>query len=157
MTPILKSPLAYTTRPGRWKYLLTASLVIDLMLPLRGNHVFIDSGVTIARLDGPILTIFEDYAWDGCSPSCDIFGRRIGTPTPASSLLASLVHDVLYQFSALACAPYTRSQADTIFYDLMRAQGFRLAAPYHAAVAIFGGIFRRLSTASKTTRCLTHL
>lgn len=52
MTASLKSRFRYHTRPGKWKFVLAGELVCHLGIPLRGSHLFIDKGFTIARLDG---------------------------------------------------------------------------------------------------------
>jgi len=156
MTASLKSRFRYHTRPGKWKFVLAGELVCHLGIPLRGSHVFIDKGITIARLDGALLTIFEGYAIDGCSPAIDIRGRRVGTPSPESTLPAAFVHDCLYQFASLACAGWSRSQADSIFRDLLRARGFPLADVYFLGVTIFGGIHRALRRPSTSIACITH-
>lgn len=152
----LKSRFDYHTRPGKWKFALNRDLVCHLGIPLRGSHLFIDKGLPIARLDGALMTIFAGYAIDGCSPSIDIRGRRVGTPSPESTLPAAFVHDCLYQFSGLACAGWSRAQADSIFRDLLRARGFPLAELYFAGVTLFGGIHRALKRPSTSIACITH-
>lgn len=113
---------------------------------------------SIARLDGDILTIFAGYASDGASPYFgNLCGLRIGTPSPASSAAGFFVHDCLYQFGELPCAPWSYDDADDALYCLLRSTGFKLAGAYHAAVALFGGLYRQLTRKpSATIACISN-
>lgn len=158
MTAALKSDCRHRTQPGKWRYVLEADLVCHLGISgLRQTHQFLHRGQTIGRLEGALLTIFDGYAIDGCSPAFSVFGRRIGTPSPPATRPAAFVHDFLYQFMDLPCSPWNREQADGIFYDLLRARGFPFSLTYGMAVTVFGGVFRRISRKPDTSiACLTH-
>lgn len=140
-----------------WRFRLTADFVINLGCGWIVTHEFYDRGKQIGRLIGDELTIFEGYAWDGCSPAWRVFGVWIGTPTPLPALIPSLVHDMLYQFMSVSCVPWDKRQADEIFWNLMVEKNFPLKGTYHGAVAIFGAVYRRIQPARPQTRCLLHL
>lgn len=146
MTPRPLSPLVWNTQPGPWCYVLECNLSVALPgYGFKGCHVFIDSGKTIAKLDGCVLTIFQGYAWNGCT----------GAPSPPATMLGSVVHDVLYQFGCLSCAQWTRQHADRIFRQLLRASHFPMAAVYYAAVRLLGWRFYR-KPPSRSIACLIH-
>ena len=159
MRPAVRiTPVCYACQPGPWPYVLTADLRIDLGCGFIGEHRFIDKGISMAHLKGDQLTIYAGYASNGCSPYFgNFFGLRIGTPTPRGNAAASwFVHDLLYQFGELVCAPWSYDQADDIFFQLMRQHSFPLAGAYHVAVSVLGGLHRQLTRAPSTTiACLT--
>jgi hypothetical protein len=148
----------YKIVEGRWPFVLTNKLVVDLCLGLRGKHVFLERGVEIGRLNGDILTIHAGYASDGASPYFgNLCGLRIGTPSHRKTAPGFFTHDFLYQFGRLTCCPWTYAQADDALYNLMRWEGSVLAAPYHAAVSILGGLHRRITASpSLTIACLVN-
>lgn len=149
MSAAAKSPFAYRTQSGKWRFVLTEDFTVHLSLFLRGSHLFVDRGLSIARLDGSLLTIFAGYAWDGCS------GPLV--PSPESTRAASCVHDCLYQFGQLPCAPWSREMADEVFFQLLRANRFPLAGIYFGAVAVFGGLYRWFNRRpSASILCITH-
>lgn len=156
MTATLESPLSYRTRSGKWKFVLSHDLRVRLGIGALGNHFFCDEGDPIARLSGDLLTIYRGYAIDGCSPAVSLFGVRIGTPSPRSSLAGAFTHDCLYQFGELSCAPWRYDQADRIFLDLLRLDGFPLAGLYYQAVRRFGASFRRLTPPRMGITCLAN-
>ena len=156
MKPRTLSQCSYEVVKGHWPFVLTENLVTDLAYGFRGKHVFRDRGKTLGELIGDTLTIFEGYASDGASPHiCTIGKLRIGTPSHHKTAPGFFVHDFLYQFGRLECCPWTYEQADDVLFHLMRQHGSILAAPYLAAVSIFGGIHRRLTQRpSETIECL---
>lgn len=159
MNATLCSPCQYQRNAkGKWPFVLTQDLQVLLNQGFIGTHVFFDGDKAIGSLAGDLLTLYAGYASDGASPGFTVpgFGWRWGTPSPASSAPGFFTHDFLYQFGELACAPWTYSQADDALYSLLRAGGFQLPATYHAAVTIFGGIFRRFGKASTTVSCSVH-
>lgn len=93
-------------------------------------------------MTGEILTIRKDYAWDGCSPSLRIpVIGWIGTPTPYATILASLIHDTLFQFMWAQYFPLTLKQSNEAFFDILKAHNFRWANTYYGAVTDFGKFF----------------
>lgn len=93
-------------------------------------------------LDG-YIHISAGYAWNGCSPKkyigSDRFGFWVGTPDFKETILASLIHDVLFQFSFLG--KYTMEEANMMFYSIMEEEEFPLAEIYFAAVQKLGVAF----------------
>lgn len=99
-------------------------------------------GTEWARIDGDTLVIRKYYSWNGCSPCCwvPIIGW-VGTPTPYPVILASLVHDSLFQFCFTQHFPITVDQCNDVFYDIMKANQFRWSNTYFGAVVDFGWFF----------------
>lgn len=137
MHPHALEPVAYTTQPGRWHFVLTQKLVVNLGLGLKGFHEFVANERGWGHVFDDSLVIYAGYASDGCSPTYIIPGTsiRLGTPSPASSAAGFFVHDFMRQFLNLPCRPWTRAQTDSVFYDLMSNDHFPLAAVYYAVVA----------------------
>jgi hypothetical protein len=149
MKPLTLTDCNYTTVPGKWPFVLTSDLVTDLCLGLCGEHTLVHRGRMMGTLVDDRLTIFAGYASDGASPHFFTIGKlRFGTPSHRKTAPGFFVHDFLYQFGRLPCCPWTFSQADDVLYHLMRQEGSILAAPYHAAVSIFGGLHRKITGSS---------
>jgi len=99
-----------------------------------------------------IVTIAEDYSWDGASPKVWALGRWIGTPDGSidertglpRTYYATLVHDALYQF-ALPNGIYTRKEIDEIFLKMLVEADFKQAKLYYRAVRWFGGIYHKIN------------
>jgi hypothetical protein len=89
-----------------------------------------------------VITVSEDYAWNGCSPKLSIFdlwvlggpdGRlRHGLPI---TYHASLVHDALTQFRTTL--PITHQQATAIFDAMLKESGFACRKLYVLLVKLF--------------------
>ena len=105
------------------------------------RRAFIANDVEWARLSPKSLTITEGYAWNGSSPKKGIrvFGKDvwIGTPDFPATLPASLVHDVMFQFSALSAMPFTLVQANDFYRQICDQFGFRLTGAYYGALRDF--------------------
>lgn len=147
-----RSEFLWTTGP-KWRFCLTEDFTICLGTGWLGYHEFYHGGALWGVLRGDVLTIKKDFAWNGCSPAWRIFGRWVGTPTPRSAMVPSLIHDFLYQFLDLECAPWDKRQADHIFYNLMVEYEFCLRGTYHGTVAALGAAFRRLTPGDPKTSC----
>jgi hypothetical protein len=146
MKPHTLTPCDYDVVKGRWPFVLRSDIAVNLCLGLKGRHLFQDRGVTRGKLVGDRLTVFAGYASDGASPHIFTVGKlRIGTPSHRKTAPGFFIHDFLYQFGSLPCCPWSYEQADDVLYHLMRQEGSVLAAPYHAAVSIFGGLHRRIT------------
>ena len=132
--PPFSQGFEYIRTDGQWPFVLTADVHVRFDLPLFGNVSFRDkTGREWARFVGPVLIIREDYAWDG--PTC--------APKLRSAMLASLVHDVLYQFlftDGMRCR-LTKEDADVALYDIMRLQGSWLRGVFYFAVKTLGGAY----------------
>lgn len=92
------------------------------------------------RIDQYGIRIAEGYAWNGCTPK---YGARIlgwvGTPDFEDTILASLIHDALYQFHGTKHFPFSRAQCDEIFRQIVELSGSpKIASLYHWAVRKFG-------------------
>jgi hypothetical protein len=141
MIPRLIHPVRYTRQRGRWPFVLTAPIVVDLGMGHLGHVTFEERGQILGMLNHDILTIFEGYQSDGASPCIVICGLRIGTPSPRSAAAGWFVHDFMYQFQSVA--PWSFKQADDCLYWLLEDDDFFLSGVYHEAVSRFGGMFRR--------------
>ncbi len=131
---------------GHWRFTTLETIAIKIDIPsletLPYPVLFRDKdGVEWARFQKGILYIRPHYSWDGCSPKARFAMLWLGTPDPPSTRLASLVHDVLYQFISTRHFPWSRVQADAAFYDCMKLSGFVLAGVFHGAVRKFGGLY----------------
>ena len=114
---------------GNWKY----KLLEDCFVPCKtgiNKTVTSHSGLFIIYSDG--VMVREGYAWDGAS------GPTIDT---TNSMLAGLIHDVLYQAIREGLIPKRlRRRADRIFRILLRESGMSLfrRVLWFYAVRIFG-------------------
>lgn len=152
MKPYTITDAVYEVQKGHWPFVLTKDLIVGLGMGFKGIHKFVDNGVERAMLVNDKLVIYAGYASDGASPHiCTIGPIRIGTPSHKKIAPAWFAHDCMYQFGALPCCPWTYAQADDVLYHLMRERGSILAAPYHAAVSIFGGLHRRITGKGSTS------
>lgn len=95
------------------------------------------------------VRVKKGYAWNGCSPKINFMDMIIGTPEGAvnpvtgkpKTYYASMIHDALYQFSKDLKDRIRRKQADDLFREMLRAEGFLPADIYYAAVRMFAGRF----------------
>jgi hypothetical protein len=78
------------------------------------------------NVQGKTLTIYNGYSWNGCT----------AVPDYKETYNASLLHDFLYQYK-----PVKRAIADRIFYNQLKADGFKAAGLYYAGVRLFGIFF----------------
>jgi len=135
--------LLHPTKEGkrRWRFVTARGV----RLPLRNlsHHVicYHDAhGKVWARHDQFGLYIEEGYAWNGCSPKywLPMLGW-VGTPDFKCTLLASLCHDVHYQFAMTAHFPLHRSDVDNLFYHTIAMSGeAEIATLYFTAVNKYG-------------------
>ena len=94
-------------------------------------------------------THYKGYAWDGCSPKVKIKDLYLGIMEGvlnfdtgySKTYYASLVHDVLYQFSQELKSFIRRKDVDREFYTILKRDDFRFAFLYYLAVRLFGWIF----------------
>ena len=95
------------------------------------------------------IYVKKGYAWNGCSPKINFLDMIIGTPEgeinpetgKPKTYYASLIHDALYQFSEDLKDKIGRRQADKEFHDMLKAEKFRPADLYYAAVRMFSSQF----------------
>lgn len=97
------------------------------------------------RITSRFITIAADYAWNGNSPKSGfvIGGRDVwfGTPDFKPTIPASLLHDALFQFSAVELFPFSLTDCNNAYYDICRAKNFKLSAQYIAALNLFSKNF----------------
>lgn len=123
-----------------WRFTLEKLMMLKTGIPL-GTHCFLDQdGEKRASLYDDIITIYPSYSWDGASPKVRIFGKWCGTPDYEGTRLASMVHDVCYQFLHLPCFPLKRVECDDLFGQIMKIQKCPMWWIYSRAVMAFGGI-----------------
>lgn len=99
-----------------------------------------ESGVLRAFIKDNELNILPNYAWNGCSPKYFV-GIWWGTPDFEKSLRASLIHDVLYQFSDNINFCLSFQECNDIFYNIGKEDGFKLVGVYYYFVNKFGKSF----------------
>jgi len=95
------------------------------------------------------LKVKKGYKWDGCTPKFLVGDLVFGTPDGMRDLntglqktyLASLAHDVLYEYSALNLV--SRKDADRIFLHEMQKASFKLAKMYFFGVRLMGRFYWR--------------
>ena len=101
------------------------------------------NGAIRAIIKKGYITIYPNYAWNGCSPKNYVgwppFGKWVGTPDFEATIRASLVHDILYQYAFLL--PIKFEDVNFQFYSIMKEDGFCLAKIYYKAVQEFGKDF----------------
>lgn len=106
----------------------------------RNCNFYSSDGILRAWIRKGVLYCSENYAWNGCSPKryigTDDFGIWIGTPDFEKTLLASLMHDILFQFAEVG--KYDMHDCNYQFLTLMEKENFRLAQHYYEAVEMFG-------------------
>ena len=95
---------------SRWKYILLRELFIEVETGLTLHYDLYDkAGRKWGMLLPHGIVICAEYAWDGCSKS------------PDWELLASVPHDLLFQFCQVAGFPLsviTNCWADCLFFAL---------------------------------------
>jgi hypothetical protein len=116
----------------------TIRVKLDVPCP---NLVFKHRGKELARIEGGWLIIHPAYAWNGCSPKWKVLWFVFGNPDPEATRLASLVHDLFYQFLLCPGFPFTRKDCDSAFFDLLDKWWLRGA--YHGAVSKMGHRFAK--------------
>jgi hypothetical protein len=103
--------LTANERNGRpWKYKTIRSITVRFERRICfGRYCLYDGDGNLWGVIEPnSITVAAGYAWNGSSFSPDLPGV----------LLASLVHDLLYQFSGCEGFPFSRMFCDDLFYAL---------------------------------------
>ena len=159
--PKLISRFDYTENSGgKWRFTLNEEAIIYFSDERFGLHDFKDAGGRLwASVHGRYVWIAPKYSWDGASPKFLIAGKWIGTPDYKSTRLATLFHDVLYQWLHLQClkaSGITRLKIDRLFGDVMRSQGFAFHWMYSGAVMAAGGIHRAITGGKRSGTCAFH-
>lgn len=136
---------------GKYRFVTLVPITICIknrtLLPRNFKLQFMDSSgkkwMTITRFS---ITIFEGYAWDGCTPKRNFFNHWWGTPDFPETILASLFHDALRQFESTEHFPFSREIQDDIFFYILKEQNFKLAFLYLMGVNIGSFIFPKRSS-----------
>lgn len=119
-----------------WKYTVTAGVVtIYFAKPICKTFLnLIDGDGNVWGCIRPhSISVYAPYSWDGSSKSPDYDGV----------MLASLIHDVLYQWSGCEGFPLSRWTCDKIFYTLAQRPNlalFFVPACYWAGLIVGGRI-----------------
>lgn len=136
------SKLAYRELPAkfgskyRFELLEDFSVRVDRKL---GTHSFRDKhNAEWLGIEGDTITVRRFYNWNGSSPKIAVAGKWLGTPDTPKNLAGSVVHDALYQYLSADCFPLDQADANTIFYELMKREGFSMSGVYLGAVATLG-------------------
>ena len=139
----------YKDGPGNWRYVTTEPIIV------RGHvnvgkiaYRYGDENGNIWLQVGPYdrIVVPANYAWDGASPKWKLGPFWLGTPDTPCTARATCIHDVLYQFLHVDKFPYSRKDADTTFFNLLRDDGFKIKGIYHGAVRMFGSLARSFNT-----------
>lgn len=90
------------------------------------------------RMTNKYFTIRPDYFWDGCTPKrfIDPFGW-VGTPDFKKTILASLIHDAFCQFADTEHFPFNRDTINSIFYEILKRNDFKLSDLYYSGVSLW--------------------
>lgn len=127
-----------------YKYTPNAHYNINI-INFENDWIMIKNGVI--RVKG---TNNDGYAWNGCSPKYSICDMYFGTPEGIinketkmpKTYYASMVHDILYQFSdEISKLGLKRKIADKVFYDVLNRDNFKMSYIYYLAVRLCGGKF----------------
>lgn len=139
----------HPTKEGKrkWRFVTTDTVPFRLygLGAMHPNCKMYASGKLIAEIENGFLFIAPGYAWNGCSPKYYVgfppIGMWVGTPDFEGTILASLGHDVLFQFSFLL--RYSMFVVNAQFAHWMDDDGLEpdLRDIYHGAVTRFGTRF----------------
>ena len=114
----------------------------ELKFKLRYHHAdcrFRDKDGNIwAWIKDGNLFISSGYAWNGCSPKVYLANFLLGTPDFHETIEASLIHDVLFQFSSTKHFTHSFEKCNLEFVASMRSYDFVLASLYYHAVEALG-------------------
>ncbi len=103
------------THDHTYKYELTRTISFRVpMLDLANLEFCTQSNCLVAVSSNSKLSLMAGYRWDGCTGIGNIIETR-------QTLIASLLHDFLYQLSDQTAwvAPFTQRQADIEFRRLL--------------------------------------
>lgn len=139
----------HPTKEGgrKWRFITTRGIRLRID-GITTNQIICyhdERGRVWARHDRFGLYVEEGYAWNGCTPKrwYPLLGW-CGTPDFHCTRLASLCHDVGYQFSRTEHFPLHKSDVDSLFRETIAMHGDEdIAAVYHAAVVKYGKWYAR--------------
>jgi hypothetical protein len=126
----------YSPKKGgyRYRYVTIKDTVFtftESLIPSGQKILFKDSkGRVWMTITSYKIIISKNYAWDGCTPK-KWWGIWWGTPDFESTILASLLHDVLIQFYKTTHNPFNRYVIDIYFKYIMDEHNFILSDIYY--------------------------
>lgn len=130
----------------KYRFLLLQTLEMEFLCPFmpRGQRIkFKDtSGNIWMEMTRKSIIVHKGYAWDGCTPK-RWFGIWWGTPDFPETIVASLIHDVLLQFSKTDHFPLSKYEIDNIFKEILRRNRFSFRSLYYFGVRIGSMIFNK--------------
>lgn len=88
------------------------------------------------------IIISKNYAWDGCTPK-KWWGMWWGTPDFKKTIIASLIHDSLIQFSNCDHFPFTRDEIDQVFRNILSGGNFTFTPIYYLGVKVGSMIYTK--------------
>jgi len=103
-------------------------------------------------IENGLMTVFEGYSWDGCSPKWRMFGRWVGAwdGRQRRGLRGSVFHDPIYQFMEdiarqnNVSADRIRLIADEVALQVWRKDKFQMRRAYYPIVRMVGGAYHNL-------------
>lgn len=111
------------------------------IIPCPSRRSFRVEGKEWLYLTSKAATIPSGYSWNGSSPKRGyrILGRDVwlGTPDFHGTLAASLIHDVLFQFSGCIQLPFDLEEANDFYRQICSQYSFRLTGTYFGALRDF--------------------
>jgi len=106
------------------------------LIPKGNILLFMDNSNRVwMEITSNIITISNNYAWNGCSPK-KWNGIWWGTPDFEDTIMASLVHDCLLQFLNTKHFPFSRLDCDNIFKHILQKNDFCLDELYYLGVRV---------------------
>lgn len=128
-----------TTNSKKWKFVLTEPIAITTPKVDYGHWKAYGRGLNskgklLIEADGNKLTIYDGYAWDGCTCAVDADWN----------IRASLFHDALYQAKKCGAETASWGNIDGLFGRLMAIDGAPCAAQlvYYTAVRTAGALWK---------------
>ena len=126
-----------------WRFKLLEDVTIPISGLSKKKIRLVDgNGVTWAKVTPTSITILKNYAWNGCSPKAAFCRRFWGTPDFENTRLASMVHDVLYQFAGVDDLDCDFWDANGVFFSIINMSGSPVwARIYKLGVDVGGAAF----------------
>lgn len=116
---------------GKYRYVLLRPVTVSVDHLLTKHPIRLVREryhVSLGEIHRYAVKVEAGYAWDGCTCS----------PDHPKNLLASVVHDILFQFSGVEGFPYQidRYAADEIFAAICRETGFKWGWIYRIGLGL---------------------
>ena len=128
------------TTGAKWRFEYAADVFYQCRgLVRRTVRCYSKQGVELGRVTPAGVWVNAGYRWNGCTPKRAFLGRWWGAPDYPSTIAASGLHDLLYQFGGCPGFDIDRATADAMLESLIRQAGSpKLAEVYHTAVTVCG-------------------